>query len=124
MSKLTIKEKEYAIKRAEILINNASRKFVKKSITKPANNTVFAALGFNRKDFDNISTYRIVDEALDYHPAFEDYRKVRDVIVKSNSKLKTEVDKQIQDAKDFIMLGDREEVFDYIKFLGEKNETR
>jgi hypothetical protein len=117
MSKLSIKEKEYAISRACSIINARYSNKIKKAKT-VSDNEVYKVLGYLPKDFNNLSSYNTASKAKEYHPAYKKLREQNKAIGMANDKVKALAELEKQAAKDFIMLGDREEVFEYIKNLG------
>lgn len=119
MARMTNKQSDYAIKRASAIINEKYTKrkttislvsvLLAMGVTEKEATIIKEANDWNAKDFKTF--------ALEYLPIFDDWRKQLKKINAENYKITQLIKKETESAKDFIMLGESEEVLQFLKNL-------
>ncbi len=130
MSKLNKTEKEYAINRVACVLRD---KYGYTNLPSPKLNSVavFMSLGLSKKNAtiiaedDNYYLRHALKESIcTSTKVFKAHEKecvrVTEVNKKGNTKANTTITPKLQEAKDFIMLGDSEEVIKYLSALEKK----
>jgi len=107
-------QREYAISRVRVIINEKYNKQLKEP------RSIKKAEVLNSQNMKHNGSYE-ADYCANYilknHPVFVEYREYNDQVDDYNATIKAKISNELQEATDFIMLGNNKEVMDYISNL-------